>query len=50
MLIHVNSLHFINTILLGVKNSKIKKTQISIIDLNSVEDEIIEVISCVASR
>jgi len=35
--------------LLGVKEN-IKKTQISIIDLNSVEDEVVEVISCVITR
>ncbi|MBW4888478.1 ATP-binding protein [Mucilaginibacter sp. HMF5004] len=36
--------------LLGINPNKTKKTQISIIDLNSVEDEIVEVISCVISR
>lgn len=35
--------------ILGVKNGK-KKTQITIIDLNSVEDEVVEVISCVVTR
>jgi uncharacterized protein len=35
--------------LLGI-DGKGKRTQISIIDLNSVEDEIVEVISCVLSR
>lgn len=40
---------FIND-LLGINSNKSKKTQISIIDLNSVEDEIVEVISCVISR
>lgn len=35
--------------LLGLKNDK-KKTQITIIDLNSVEDEVVEVISCVITR
>lgn len=35
--------------LLGVKEN-IKKTQITIIDLNSVEDEVVEVISCVITR
>lgn len=36
--------------LLGLKEVKKKKTQISIIDLNSVEDEVVEVISCVITR
>ncbi len=36
--------------LLGINSDKSKKTQITIIDLNSVEDEIVEVISCVISR
>lgn len=40
---------FINNIL-GVKEKNIKSTQVSIIDLNSVEDEVVEVISCVISR
>lgn len=35
--------------LLGIQDGK-KKTQITIIDLNSVEDEVVEVISCVVSR
>jgi DNA helicase HerA-like ATPase len=35
--------------LLGLKKDK-KKTQITIIDLNSVEDEVVEVISCVVTR
>lgn len=35
--------------LLGLKDDK-KKTQITIIDLNSVEDEVVEVISCVITR
>ena len=35
--------------ILGVKDGK-KKTQITIIDLNSVEDEVVEVISCVVTR
>ena len=35
--------------LLGVQENK-KKTQITIIDLNSVEDEVVEVISCVITR
>lgn len=35
--------------LLGLKSDK-KKTQITIIDLNSVEDEVVEVISCVITR
>jgi DNA helicase HerA-like ATPase len=39
---------FINKIL-GIDDSR-KKTQISIIDLNSVEDEVVEVISCVVTR
>ncbi len=36
--------------LLGIRDKTQKKTQISIIDLNSVEDEIVEVTSCVLSR
>lgn len=36
--------------LLGLNNAKKKKTQITIIDLNAVEDEIVEVISSVISR
>lgn len=36
--------------LLGLSKSKKKKAQISIIDLNSIDDEIVEVISCVLSR
>lgn len=36
--------------ILGIGKHKEKKAQISIIDLNSVEDEIVEVISCVTSR
>lgn len=35
--------------LLGLKENK-KKTQITIIDLSSVEDEVVEVISCVITR
>jgi len=35
---------------LGMEGNSYKKTQISIIDLNSVEDEIVEVTSCVLSR
>lgn len=35
--------------LLGV-SSNLKKSQITIIDLNSVEDEVVEVISCVVTR
>lgn len=35
--------------LLGLKDKK-KKTQITIIDLNSVEDEVVEVVSCVITR
>lgn len=40
---------FINKIL-GLNDAKKKKTQITIIDLNAVEDEIVEVISSVISR
>lgn len=40
---------FINKIL-GLNDDKRKKTQITIIDLNAVEDEIVEVISSVISR
>lgn len=40
--------NFLND-LLGVKEN-LKKTQITIIDLNSVEDEVVEVISCVITR
>lgn len=36
-------------LLLGV-SSKVKKTQISILDLNSIEDEVVEVVSCVTTR
>ena len=36
--------------LLGISIEKKKKTQISIIDLNSIDDEVVEVISCVISR
>lgn len=32
------------------KNDKIKKTQVTIIDLNSIEDDAVEVISCVLTR
>ncbi len=39
---------FINN-LLGIENNK-KRTQISIIDLNTVDDEVVEVISTVTSR
>jgi uncharacterized protein len=35
---------------LGIAENKTKKMQISLLDLNSVEDEIVEVISCVISR
>lgn len=35
--------------LLGIEKEK-KKTQITIIDLNTVEDEVVEVISCVVTR
>ncbi|WP_418264195.1 ATP-binding protein [Flavobacterium faecale] len=35
--------------LLGVEGNK-KKTQVTLIDLNSVEDEVVEVISCVITR
>jgi hypothetical protein len=45
----INKDTFIND-LLGINPNKSKRTQISIIDLNSVEDEIVEVISCVISR
>jgi DNA helicase HerA-like ATPase len=47
--ININKDDFLDT-LLGVENNGSKKTQISIIDLNSVEDEVVEVISCVISR
>jgi DNA helicase HerA-like ATPase len=40
---------YINKIL-GISENETKRTQISIIDLNSVEDEIVEVVSCVLSR
>jgi uncharacterized protein len=40
---------FLNGIL-GLKDGRTKKTQITIIDLNTVEDEVVEVISCVISR
>jgi DNA helicase HerA-like ATPase len=40
---------FVNDIL-GIATEIDKKTQLSIIDLNTVDDEIIEVISCVISR
>ncbi|MES2064641.1 MAG: ATP-binding protein [Bacteroidota bacterium] len=40
---------FVND-LLGIDNTNIKKTQLSIVDLNAVEDEIVEVISCVICR
>lgn len=36
--------------LLGLETNGNKKTEISIIDLNSVEDEIVEIISCVSTR
>lgn len=45
----IEKIKYINE-LLGITEIKSKKTQISIIDLNSVEDEIVEVISCVISR
>lgn len=45
----IKSDDFINEIL-GVGTDKKKKTQITIIDLNAVEDEIVEVISSVISR
>jgi len=45
----INKEDFIDD-LLGIDKSKNKQTQISIVDLNSVEDEIVEVISCVTSR
>ena len=41
--------NFINDFL-GLDDKKNKKSQITILDLNSVEDEIVEVISCVLSR
>lgn len=41
--------YFINDIL-GLDDKENKKSQITILDLNSVEDEIVEVISCVLSR
>lgn len=44
----VNGQEFLDD-LLGLKDEK-KKTQITIIDLNSVEDEVVEVISCVITR
>jgi len=40
---------YVNDIL-GLSKHDTKKTQISILDLNSVEDELVEVISCVISR
>ncbi|HTE22894.1 ATP-binding protein [Flavitalea sp.] len=45
----IDKADFINE-LLGVTSNGQKKTQLSILDLNSVEDEIVEVISCVTSR
>lgn len=36
--------------LLGVSQNNVKKTQVTIINLNSIDDEIVEVISCVLSR
>ncbi len=41
--------NFIND-LLGISNTDKKQTQLSIVDLNAVEDEIVEVISCVICR
>src|SRR5690606_38803572 len=41
--------NFINQIL-GVSDDAKKKTQVTIIDLNAVEDEVVEVISSVISR
>jgi hypothetical protein len=40
---------YVNDIL-GLGKHLTKKTQISILDLNSIEDELVEVISCVVSR
>jgi DNA helicase HerA-like ATPase len=40
---------YVNDIL-GLGKHSSKKTQISILDLNSIEDELVEVISCVVSR
>ncbi len=40
---------FLNDIL-GISEGTSKQTQITIIDLNSIEDEIVEVVSCVLSR
>ncbi len=40
---------YVNDIL-GLDKHLTKKTQISILDLNSIEDELVEVISCVVSR
>lgn len=36
--------------ILGTYKNNLKTTQISIIDLNAIEDEVVEVISCVISR
>lgn len=36
--------------LLGLTKNQNKKTQISIIDLNSIEDDVVEIITCVISR
>lgn len=35
---------------IGTDENNFKKTQVSIIDLNAIEDEVVEVISCVISR
>lgn len=40
---------FLNDIL-GISEGTTKQTQITIIDLNSIDDEIVEVVSCVLSR
>jgi DNA helicase HerA-like ATPase len=45
----IDKTKYLNDIL-GVTEHQIKRTQISILDLNSVEDEVVEVISCVISR
>lgn len=36
--------------ILGYDNKQNKKTQLTILDLNSIDDEVVEVISCVISR
>lgn len=47
--VNINREYFVND-LLGIDNTNNKKTQLSIVDLNAVEDEIVEVISCVICR